>query len=109
MREHWRSMVLAALLVLLLVIFTACSAAGGAEEEETPPPTPDGAVVYATNCASCHGKNAEGAGGPALKPTSLSFDEMYQVIADGRGRMPAFRGRIAESEVRAVIAFLRGE
>ncbi|HXF81230.1 MAG TPA: c-type cytochrome [bacterium] len=79
-------------------------------------------------CASCHGTAGDGRGprgaelarelwhwargqGPGIftdinlmaqrKPT-----ELYQAIVDGRGRMPAYRGRLSEAELWALVNYL---
>ncbi|GGR88344.1 c-type cytochrome [Deinococcus sedimenti] len=47
--------------------------------------TPDGRVLYAGNCAGCHGANAEGAVGPALKGTlGWSATDFRRAVLDGR-------------------------
>lgn len=74
----------------------------------------DGAEIYRRKCASCHG--ADGNGGPRkLGPLSSpelqakGDDELFALVGRGSrdGKMPAFRGRIADDELRAVVAFLR--
>jgi mono/diheme cytochrome c family protein len=82
----------------------------------------------ALTCAACHGTAGDGRGprgaqlsrelwhwargqGPGIftdinlmaqrKPT-----ELYQAIVDGRGRMPAYRGKLADDEIWAVVNYL---
>ena len=82
----------------------------------------------ALTCAACHGTAGNGRGprgaqlsrelwhwargqGPGIftdinlmaqrKPT-----ELYQAIVDGRGRMPAYRGKMADDEIWAVVNYL---
>jgi len=82
----------------------------------------------ALTCAACHGTAGNGRGprgaqlsrelwhwargqGPGIftdinlmaqrKPT-----ELYQAIVDGRGRMPAYRGKLADDEIWAVVNYL---
>lgn len=43
------------------------------------------------SCIGCHGNALEGGMGPALKGTSLSKDEIVEVLQNGRGAMPAFK------------------
>ncbi|MFC4411096.1 c-type cytochrome [Chungangia koreensis] len=43
------------------------------------------------SCIGCHGNALEGAFGPALKGTSLSKDEIVEVLQNGKGQMPAFK------------------
>ena len=60
--------------------------------------------VFQQNCAKCHGKNAEGRhfGGPALvseKTNAASVDELRNVIANGRHRMPKYEGKLTTDEI----------
>ena len=72
----------------------------------------DGARVYATTCAGCHKTDRRGDGDrvPSLVGVAarLSADQMRQVVAHGRGFMPAF-ATLPDAERRAVVAYLRGE
>ena len=56
--------------------------------------------VYQNNCASCHGADRKGNTGafPTLIDIASrrSRDEMFQIIRNGQGRMPAF-GEVLES------------
>ncbi|WP_202912879.1 c-type cytochrome [Deinococcus kurensis] len=46
--------------------------------------TPDGSVLYAGNCAGCHGAKAEGAVGPALKVAlGWSAADFRHAVLDG--------------------------
>jgi mono/diheme cytochrome c family protein len=104
-------------LALVLIVVTGSMALAGCrdaveetEADETPPPTPAAATVFAANCAGCHGQDGSGgARGPAIRPTDKDEAELLTIIADGIAGtdMPAYRGRISEAEVRAVIDYLR--
>ena len=48
-----------------------------------------GATIFATSCAGCHGDDATGGVGPALRGSGLTAAEVRDVIAAGRGAMPA--------------------
>jgi mono/diheme cytochrome c family protein len=89
----------------------------GGEVESSPAPAggdaDNGATIYAQNCASCHGENAEGGSvGPTLVSAELAAqnDDFYrEVILNGRAgtAMPAWEGRLSAQEIEDVIAFLR--
>lgn len=85
-----------------------------------------GAAVYAANCASCHGARAEGAKdwhrpGPDGKYPPPPLDgsahawhhpraQLKQIILDGtqpRGGMPAWRGKLTDDDVDAVIVWFQ--
>jgi mono/diheme cytochrome c family protein len=78
------------------------------------PRAADGAELYRRKCASCHG--ADGAGGarklgPLSSPElqAMSDEDLFSAIARGSrdGKMPPFRGRLADDELRAIVAHLR--
>jgi cytochrome c oxidase cbb3-type subunit 3 len=68
-------------------------------------------------CGACHG--ADGSGNPLLGAPSLTvgawtyggeFEQIYQSIAEGRsGQMPAFAGKLDDTEVRLLSAWLLAE
>ncbi|MDR3635263.1 MAG: c-type cytochrome [Isosphaeraceae bacterium] len=69
-----------------------------------------GAERYATNCASCHGADGQGAElGPNLveKPVLLRPDEFHEVTEHGRRRMPAFEKLLPPDQAENVRAWLQ--
>lgn len=77
------------------------------------PAAADGAVLYAANCASCHGKNGEGMGAvfPALAGDEKLSDADFvieRVLSGVPGTaMPAFGSRFSDEEVAAVASYVR--
>ncbi len=72
---------------------------------------PDGAMIYADQCASCHAETRFGGTGPALIPESLGRlkgDRLEAVITDGRAmtQMPSFRATLSPDEIAAVAAYV---
>ena len=100
-----------ALTVLTLCILIAAPSAfaGGSGS--------DGAAIYKAKCAMCHG--ADGAGqtpmGKNMKLRDLrSADvqkqtdaELVKWIADGKGKMPAYKGKLTPPDIDALVAFIR--
>ncbi len=43
----------------------------------------DGAATYKTKCASCHGPEGQGKIGPALKGTSLTAEQITDLLTKG--------------------------
>ncbi|HTV64138.1 MAG TPA: cytochrome c [Bryocella sp.] len=43
----------------------------------------DGATIYKTKCAACHGAAGEGKIGPSLQKTSLSEKQIADLVANG--------------------------
>jgi mono/diheme cytochrome c family protein len=64
--------------------------------------------IYLKNCAKCHGKTAEGRhfGGPALisaKTAAASADNLRNPIANGKGHMPKFTGKLTAEEIENLV------
>ena len=95
----------AILTVAILIILPATLAAA------------DGAAVYKAKCAMCHA--ADGSGnttmGKSMKLRDLrspevqkqSDAELTKVTADGKGKMPAYKGKLTDAEISAVVAHMR--
>ena len=76
-----------------------------------------GADIYKSKCQSCHG--ADGSGNtPAGKATKvrpfnspeiikMSDDDLIQITKNGRGKMPAYAGKLTDDQIKAVIAHIR--
>jgi cytochrome c oxidase cbb3-type subunit 3 len=73
-----------------------------------------GKTRFATMCAGCHGIDARGTpqlGAPNLRDRTWlyggDFASISQSVREGRGGvMPAWRGRLADDEARAIVAWL---
>lgn len=96
------------LLVLALLIAAPSAFAGGG---------PDGAALYKSKCAMCHGPDGAGQTpmGKNMKLRDLrSADvqkqtdaELAKWIADGKGKMPAYKSKMSAEEISALVAFIR--
>ena len=77
----------------------------------------DGAAVYKAKCASCHGQTGAGDTGigKSLKLRDFSSADVQKqtdadlttVIAKGKGKMPAYDGKLSADEIKAVVATIR--
>ena len=77
----------------------------------------DGAALYKAKCASCHGADGSGqtAMGKAMKLRDLrspevqkqSDAELTKITADGKGKMPAYKGKLTDAEISALVAHMR--
>ena len=76
----------------------------------------DGAAVYKAKCASCHGPDGKGETsiGKSLKLRGLASADVQKitdadlakVISDGKGKMPAYKGKLTPAQIRDVAAFV---
>lgn len=77
----------------------------------------DSAAVYKAKCAMCHG--ADGAGqtpmGKNMKIRDLRSPEVQKLtdkeltalIADGKGKMPAYKSKLSAAEIAGQVALIR--
>jgi mono/diheme cytochrome c family protein len=82
-------------------------------------PIPDGAAssaTFLTKCAMCHGPDGGGSevgksmNVPDLRSPvvqKLPDTELAQVIADGKGGMPAFKNSLSEDQIHSLVAHIR--
>jgi len=90
---QWLVAALAALTVILLLVAQPSEASGAA------PDLGEGATVFASNCAGCHGSDGSGGVGPAL----VGEDVLARFVSVGvPGRMPGFETRLTPEEIDAV-------
>ncbi|MCF6093634.1 cytochrome c [Microaerobacter geothermalis] len=98
---------IAAASILLTVILgvIALNYQKDGEEKAVEKPTVEGSITtvsipsYLQTCTSCHGSDLSGGIGPNLKTTTLSKEEIVEVLKNGRGAMPG--GLAAGNEEKA--------
>jgi len=75
----------------------------------------DGKVLYETKCAQCHGKDGvakpPGKGSrnfndPAYQ-SSATEDSIVAITASGAGKMPAYRAKLSDEQIRAIAAHVK--
>ncbi len=108
-----------AVLALIVVIglgLAACS--GGATPTGTPPVEAAGAELYAASCQVCHGdqQGQGGTGAPSHNQDGHTWHHpdaqltdliMSGTIRFGFGQMPAFKDKLTEPELDAVMTFIK--
>jgi mono/diheme cytochrome c family protein len=75
----------------------------------------DAAAIWSQQCASCHGKDGSGntAMGKKLgvkdysKDQGFSDAEATNVIKNGKGKMKAYKGKLSDADVKALVAYVR--
>ncbi|HEY5623964.1 MAG TPA: c-type cytochrome [Gammaproteobacteria bacterium] len=72
-----------------------------------------GAATYAfgnTSCSNCHGRQAEGAWGPALAGRDLTVEYVAQAVRSSIGRMASFdEHNVTDQEIADMTAFFNGQ
>lgn len=80
-----------------------------------------GADLFASKCVSCHGKDSKGAASMVnmLKVDASALDltdkgtlakkdeELLKTVADGKGKMPSYKDKLKEEEIKSIISYLR--
>lgn len=68
----------------------------------------DAQTVFKANCVSCHGANLEGLVGPNLQKVGgkHSKEQLTAIIANGKGAMPAFKGKLSDDEINSLSTWL---
>jgi mono/diheme cytochrome c family protein len=67
-----------------------------------------GYTLFLLNCAHCHGTDARGDEGPDLHGLTKSDARIATLIKNGKkGEMPKFASKLSDSEVQALVAFVR--
>lgn len=82
-----------------------------------PPLLADGAATFKAKCAMCHGPDGAGQTtmGKNLKVRDLGSSAVQEqtdaalsaIIANGKNQMPAYKGKLSDPEIQAVVAFVR--
>jgi mono/diheme cytochrome c family protein len=75
-----------------------------------------GRSLFNSNCASCHGQNGTPtAVGKSLNAPEMSLKavqtqtdaELQQIIANGKGNMPPFNGRLSDAQINSLVGYIR--
>lgn len=90
---------------LLLVVITVCATL------TVPVFAQEGAAIYKTKCSACHGAEGQGKIGPALKGTSLSADDIANLLTKGNdAKKPPHKkpmNGLSDADAKAVADFVK--
>jgi mono/diheme cytochrome c family protein len=102
--------------ILIAGIALSSPVCGHAQQSQAPnqgqaasPSDIDGETMFATSCGFCHQSGGRALGkGPKLAGTARSDDFIAERIRKGKpGAMPAFGPVFSESQVMAIVAYIR--
>ena len=104
--------ILAVAAIACMAVFVSSRSSAG-----SPVAPADAAATYKSKCASCHGANGSGqtATGKAMKLRDLrspevqsqTDDQLYAVIAKGKGKMPGYEKPLGADTCKALVAHMR--
>ncbi|HEX8184748.1 MAG TPA: c-type cytochrome [Blastocatellia bacterium] len=121
-RERIRKLTVAsaAVAVILFALLNHSTTAFTGPASAGTPGTPvaDGATIFGAKCALCHGKDGAGLpnwkakGQPDLTSAewqkSHSDEQITGTVREGKGKyMPAFKAKLSDEEIAAVVARVR--
>lgn len=76
-----------------------------------------GADIFKAKCAMCHGADGSASTGMGktmgLKPLSspevqnMSDADLTALITNGKGKMPAYKGKLSDADIAAVVKYIR--
>ena len=75
-----------------------------------------GRSAFKSTCASCHGQNGtptavgRSMNAPDLASTAVQNEtnaELQQIISNGKGNMPPFKGNLSEAQIDSLVAYIR--
>jgi cytochrome c551 len=102
--------------IAFVVLLVAKGTSSAATTAGTPPAggavaAVDGAAIYRSNCASCHGSDGGGRLGPQLADRVVerypNAADQVLVVTVGVGGMPSFGDRLTPEEIAAVVEYTR--
>jgi cytochrome c6 len=74
----------------------------------------DGSATFKAKCAMCHGadgtKENPGMGVKSLAGADVqknSDAELIGSVSKGKGKMPAYAGKLSDDDIKSVVAFVR--
>lgn len=106
--------------VIALFVIVVLSAAGLAARNgkswttDVPESPATARELYMKHCSSCHGRNGVPRHGGARNFTDhdwqerVSDERIYNVISNGKGRMPGFSKKLSEAEIDLLVQYVRG-
>jgi len=76
-----------------------------------------GADIFKAKCAMCHGADGSASTGMGksmgLKPLSspevqkMSDADLTALVTDGKGKMPAYKGKLSDADISAVVKYVK--
>lgn len=109
----------ASLVLLLIVLPGGMFAIAGRGGEPISPGGRSAGSLYSINCATCHGHDGGARTARGRRNHSRNFkdpewqgrvsdERIFNSIMNGKGKMPGYSKELSESEIDALVAYVRG-
>lgn len=93
---------------LVVIVVTIAIVSSGVAQT-----APDGASLYKSHCVTCHAAN--GGGRSTMKNTDLraaavqklTDGQLLDVLANGQGKMPAYKSKLTTEQLAKLVSFIR--
>jgi cytochrome c6 len=115
MKAVWLTVILAVILGMGIFVMAHPTGSPAVTHESAT----NAAELYARHCVKCHGKDgrAKGIKGRLSRARNLadpewqdrvSDERIFNVISNGKGRMPGFGKKLSEAEIESLVQYVRG-
>lgn len=97
-------------MILLVSVLHSCGETSEPIQETPKSPQEEAKDLYTLNCASCHGMDGKlgGSGSKDLSKSTLSDEEMIDIITNGKNNMPAMKDVIQDpSKIKNIAEFVK--
>ena len=67
-----------------------------------------GKEVFEKNCSKCHGKDGtkKAFGVKSLEKSQLTTAESFDIITNGKGKMPSWKGTLTNEQINQVVEYI---
>jgi mono/diheme cytochrome c family protein len=95
--------------ILLAFTIIAITIASCSKKSAPTANLPNGADIFSSNCARCHGaEGVKDSRTPNLQTIALDKAGLINSITKGKGHMPAFEDKLSTAEIAAVADLIVG-
>lgn len=95
--------------IVLVIAIGSCSKKSVPTKETAKEVAIDGATVFSSSCARCHGaEGVKDSRTPNLQTIALDKAGLVKSITYGKGHMPAFEDKLSVAEISAVADLIVG-
>ena len=102
----------------LCLFSTVAIATRAIAHDAEPSPVADAASIFNAKCAKCHGHDGRSKTmrgklthardlSDASWQNDVSDERLFNSISNGKGKMPAFKKKIADSDIDALVSYVR--
>ncbi|MCP4439383.1 MAG: cytochrome c [Aureispira sp.] len=88
----------------ILLLLSACS---GNNSNSNSPKEISGYEIFRMQCVACHGQDGKLGlnGAQDLTQSTFTAEERIEILSNGKGVMPSFRGILSQDEIKAVVDY----